>query len=286
MTVSKGETRNLNFMIKANLRRILNQIPAVFELYRNVRDHLDRNLPSIETRWGFTLAGNYEMGQGNFEPKETEVVRNLISEVDVVVNIGANIGYYCCHALSLGKQVIAVEPVARNMHYLLRNIRENGWESKAEIFPLALGSDTNILNIWGGGTGASLVKGWASAPESYVTQVPVMTLDRILGTELDKKRSLIIVDVEGAEYMLLQGATKTLKNKLDPIWLVEIASTEHQPIKGQMNPDYEKTFSIFFENLYRAFPINNLCNEISEIDVTNVAQGQLLPATHNYLFRR
>lgn len=273
-------------MIKSTFRNILNRIPGASALFRNVRDQLDRNLPTIKTKWGFTLAGNYEMGMGEFEPEETEVVRHLILDVDVVVNIGANIGYYCCHALSLGKPVIAVEPIARNLHYLLRNVRENGWEKKVEIFPLALGSCTNIQSIWGGGTGASLIKGWASVPENYVTQIPIMTLDRILGGVLEGKKSLIIADVEGGEYMLLKGATNTLRNSVRPIWLVEIATKEHQPVRDQINPNYESTFSIFFENGYRAFAVKKNYPEISKSDVLSTARGIKIPRAHNYLFRQ
>jgi len=45
----------------------------------------------------------------------------------------------CCHALSLGKRVIAVEPIARNVYYLLKNLRDNGWANQAEVYPVALG---------------------------------------------------------------------------------------------------------------------------------------------------
>ena len=152
------------------------------------------------------------MAAGTFELEETELVRKLLQEVDVLVNVGANVGYYCCHALSLGKPVIAMEPIARNLHYLLTNIRNNGWSQQAEVFPVALGRRTDILQMWGGGTGASLIKGWASIHESYVTQVPVLSLDRVLGDAIKGKKALILVDIEGAEFMMLQGAAQALQN--------------------------------------------------------------------------
>ena len=79
------------------------------------------------TPWGFSLAGHETMAAGKFYPQETRLVRDLSQEVDVLVNVGVNVGYYCCHALSLGKPVIAVEPIARNLHYLLKNICNHGW---------------------------------------------------------------------------------------------------------------------------------------------------------------
>ncbi len=69
----------------------------------------------------------------------------------VLVNVGANVGYYCYHALSMGKPVIAVEPNTRNLHYLLKNIQNNGWAKLAEVFPVAMGSGADILQMWGEG---------------------------------------------------------------------------------------------------------------------------------------
>lgn len=37
------------------------------------------------------------------------------------------------------------------------------------MFPVALGACPGIVQMWRGGTSASLVKGWADFQESYVT---------------------------------------------------------------------------------------------------------------------
>jgi FkbM family methyltransferase len=223
------------------------------------------------------------MAAGGFEPEETKVVRRLMADVDVLVNIGANVGYYCCHALSMGKPVIAFEPNTRNLHYLLKNIQNNGWSSKAEVFPVALGAGADILQMWGGSTGASLVKGWAAIPASYVTQVPILSLDRVLGDTLRGKKALILVDIEGAEFMMLQGANQVLINEPRPIWLVEIASTEHQPAGVATNP-YAKTFELFFAQGYRAFTADEAAIEITPAIIEKVVVGSQRLGTHNFLF--
>jgi FkbM family methyltransferase len=76
------------------------------------------------------------MAQGTFEPEETELIRTILKDVDVLINVGANVGYYCCHALSMGKAVVAFEPIQRNLRYLCVNIKTNGWS--CEIYPIAL----------------------------------------------------------------------------------------------------------------------------------------------------
>lgn len=271
-------------MIKNLIKPLLERFPLAALFYRNMRDLLDQRLTSRRTPWGFSFAGHDEMAKGSFEPEETAIVRKLLVDMDALVNVGANVGYYCCHALSMGKSVVAVEPNMRNLHYLLKNIKNNGWEKKAEVFPVAMGSGVDILQMWGGGTGASLVKGWAAIPESYVTQVPILSLDRLLGDNLRGKRALILVDIEGAEFMMLQGAKQTLVNEPRPVWLMEISSSEHQPEGVDMNPHFAETFGLFFEHDYQAFTANSASEEITLAMVQEVVTGHRKLDTHNFVF--
>ena len=272
-------------MIRKIIRTTLEHFPVAAHFLRNSRDLLDQSAPAIKTPWGFTLAGHDAMATGTFEPEVTKVVRKLLQEVDVLVNVGANVGYYCCHALSLGKPVIAVEPIARNLHYLLTNIHNNGWSEQAAIFPVAVGSKTDILQIWGGGTGASLIKGWASIPESYVTQVPVLTLDRLLGDTLHGKKALVLVDIEGAEFMMLQGATQTLQNNPRPIWMMEITTSEHQPAGTVINPLFAKTFELFAGADYQAVTADTAAIEIDQGLLEAVIAGRKKAPSVNFSFR-
>lgn len=267
------------------LRAVLERFPVTMQFLRNSRDMLDQHAPAKKTVWGFTLAGHDAMAAGTFEPEETAWVRKLLLEVDIMVNVGANVGYYCCHALSMGKPVIAVEPIARNLHYLLTNIRNNGWSQQAEVFPVALSAAPDILQMWGGGTGASLVKGWASIPESYVTHVPILTLDRVTGDSIKGKRTLILVDVEGAELMMLHGATQTLKNDIKPIWVMEITNTANQPAGTIVNSNFTKIFEMFFEHGYRVVTADSKEQEITQRDIDEVMAGTKQLEAHNFIFR-
>jgi hypothetical protein len=263
---------------------IIEVFPALTFFYRKMRDLLDQRQPLRKTPWGFNFSGHDAMADGRFEPEETQVVRRILADCDILVNVGANVGYYCCHALSMGKPVIAVEPNIRNLHYLLKNIQHNGWAELAEVFPVAMGRSTNILKMWGGGTGASLVKGWASIPESYVTQVPILSLDRVLDDSLRGKKALIMVDIEGVEFMMLQGAKHTLINNPRPIWLMEISSSEHQPVGTAMNPHFAETFEVFFRHGYSAYTADDSAIEITDLTVQQVVAGKKKLGTHNFVF--
>lgn len=268
------------------LRTLVESRPHLARLYRILRDQLFLTQEPVVTPWGFKLAGNESMEKGDFEPFETELVRDILQDVDVLVNVGANIGYYCCHALSIGKKVIAFEPIQRNVHYLCKNIKANGW-SGAEVFPMALSNDIGILEIYGGDTGASLVKGWAGIAESYVTLVPSSTLDIILGNRLEGERILIIADIEGAEKAMLEGAVQMLANNPKPIWLIEISVTEHQPQGVAINPHLYDTFKYMFDAGYQqAYAVGSDLLRVTMSQVEAAQSGDTSAfRVHNFLFR-
>lgn len=271
--------------IIASLKPAVERHPRLAAAYRTFRDQADFMRPTIRSPWGFKLSGNEAMARGEFEPSETEVVRELLRDVDVLVNIGANVGYYCCHALSMGKRVVAFEPMPRNLRFLCQNMKANNW-ADVEIFPLALSNRPAVLEIYGADTGASLVKGWAGTPESHVTLVPASTLDLVLGERLRGQRALVLMDVEGAELAVLLGAAAVLRSDTKPVWMIEIASAEHQPHGIAVNPNFARTFGIMREAGYSAFTADRAMREVTKADVDAVQAGDVQRfSTHNFLFK-
>src|SRR4051794_500141 len=106
-------------------RRFLRRFVRPAILYRYVRDSRALGRAPATTPLGFRFSGAKSMETGRFEPEETKLVQLLLPHVDVVVNVGANLGYYCCLALQAGKQMVAFEPIELNVRYLLKNIKAN-----------------------------------------------------------------------------------------------------------------------------------------------------------------
>ena len=270
------------------VKPIVGRFPGIVKLYRILRDHIASMKKPVMTPWGFKLSGNTLMAEGLFEPEETEIVRKILDDVDVLINIGANIGYYCCHALSMNKSVIAFEPMQQNLSYLCQNIKINNFNG-IEIYPVALSNNVGVLDIYGGGTGASILKGWAGAPEDYVTSVPSNTLDNVLGDKLpgDKlsgEKVFILVDIEGAEKWMLEGAEGMLAREKKPVWMVEITTYENQPESGGINPHLKETFQLFFRHGYKAYSADKDMQQITMEDVDLVAKGKLKFNTYNFIF--
>ena len=267
------------------MKPLVERFPKLAMTYRHVRDSWQIYAEPRQTPMGFRLIGNPLMQSGQYEPEETQIVKNLCSHVDVVINVGANIGYYCCVALSQEAHVIAFEPIDRNCRYLLRNIKANNWESKIEVYPIALSDKVGVIEIYGGGTGASLVKGWAGNAEEYATLVPCSTLDCVLGSRFLSKRCCIIVDVEGAEKLMLDGASSIIEMEPKPIWMIEISISEHQPKGVSINPNLLSTFQLFWDEGYEAWTADKNCRGIDSDEIREIAKSGIDTLhTRNFLF--
>lgn len=270
--------------VVTTVKRLVGNSPGVREAYRAWRDARVRRMPAPMTPWGFTLAGHPAAAAGAFEREETTLVRDLLADVDLLVNVGANVGYYCCHALSLGRAVIACEPMPSNLRYLLANLHANGWSAGVEVHPVAAGAEAGIVPMWGSGTGASTLAGWAGAAADDVMLVPTLPLDRIVGPSLNGRRALVVVDVEGAEWSMLAGAAQTAAASPRPIWLMEITWQEHQPAGVLNNPHFADTFDWFFSRGYQASTADAERRPITVEDVSAFVAGERPVPAHNFLF--
>jgi FkbM family methyltransferase len=268
------------------LRPIAERYPWLAKLYRDFRSGKKLVKTPKMTPNGFLFIGNSQMESGQFEKQETEIIKNFLETTDYFVNIGANIGYYCCIALQQNIPTLAFEPIVLNLKYLYKNIAANGWENNIEVFPMALGKKAGLIEIYGGDTSASLVKGWSNTPEYYRQWVPVSTLDSTVGSRLEGKQCLILVDVEGAELMMLEGSSVFLEMTPKPIWVMEITVTEHLPKGVHVNPNLLATFELFWKNDYQAWTCTNDPRRIEKEQIRKIAKtGNNTLGTHNFIFK-
>jgi len=224
--------------------------PRCAAQYRRVRDiiHFHR-LPTYRIDGGFTITGDAGFDESRTDSGERDRFKLEIRECDVLVDIGANIGYFSLLASAEGVPAIAVEPDQRNVQLLLQNIRRNGCEKTIEVIPVALGDQPGILPLFGAGQGASLVEGWGRIKGNYARSVPVITLDRLIGGRFDGQRLLIKMDVEGFELGVLRGAQQTLRRRPGPTWIVENTLTANY---ADLNPHFAEVFEVFWALGYEA----------------------------------
>lgn len=280
----RNSIKKINMITKAALS-IIRKFPALYAGLKAFHNYRIVNKPAALTPHGFLLNGLASMQDGGFEPDETKQISELLEEVDIMVNIGANTGYYVCYARHKGVKVIAIEPLDQNVQILQRNIQANNWHD-VEILPIGLGDSVGQLKLYGGGTAASLVEGWAGASKTHYRLVPVSTLDNVLSDRFKDKSLLIVIDVEGFELNVLKGAVLQLERKNAPIWFVEICIDEHQPGGRFINPNLIVTFDLFFSRGYLAEKAGAASGAVKREDVLEWQAGKNLPNTHNFIFKR
>lgn len=238
------------------------------------------------TPMGFRFYGIPSMLDGSFEAEETATIRDLLTHSDLFINVGANVGFYCCHACQLGVPVIAFEPIPLNRAALVRNLDANHWRSAVDLRPVALSDHAGEATIYGSRLGASLIPGWADTPAHYSSRITLSTLDSEIADRIAHQRTLILVDIEGAERAMLDGARRVLASTPTPTWIIEIAVSEHQPTGVTVNPNLLDTFELFWGLGYEARTADRAQRLITREEVAAVAAtGHDTLECHNFLFR-
>ena len=257
-------------------------LPPLGWSYRLLRDATGWR-HAVQTPYGLTLAGGPIMASAGWESDEIAAFLGLVATHDVVLDIGANVGIYSCLAASRGKHTLAFEPSARNLRYLNRNLRANGF-SNVEVFPVGLAGEDGLGRMYGYGDMASFVPGWAQASEAQSALVPLTSLDTVAALRFQGKKLFIKLDVEGFEPEVLAGATRTLDLVPNPTWLVEIL-LRNEAIPGGVNPNFAKTFDVFWRHGYRCHKLDKARTPVEPEDVSHwVRSGAVDGGTRDFLF--
>ena len=250
---------------------------------------ISNKIHEYETSFGYKLRtrgyiANKLMVNSTFEMEEMNVLKHLIAESDVFIDIGANIGYYTCMACSMNKKVIAFEPQQKNLVCLLDNIIINNWKHLAEIYPIGLGEQPDILTLYGAsGPSASLLDGWAGYSNKYKQTIPINSLDNVFMDRFIDNKITIKIDVEGAEFNVLKGALNLLKRSCKPVWFLEICLDQFHP--NGLNAYFEETFNLFFENGYEAHIADASRRIVTKQDVRTWAMNKTTGSPEfNYYF--
>lgn len=270
--------------LRRHLSKLLGRNQFIKGISIAIRDHRSSQIPLSATPFGFSIAGPKSMISGEFEKEETPIIKRLIAHSSLFINIGANIGYYCCFAGQASKRIIAFEPHSANSKILLRNLEANGYATLAEIYPTAVGGEHGILKLYGSGTAASLVDGWAGIPSTNYTLVPVVTLDGIMAGRFEDVPTLILIDVEGAEFSVLQGAFETLRKEKKPWWVIEISILDHQPIGTNINPNLLPTYDLIVTNGYEIWTLSQKPRKVLREEIERIIEKKSNSlGTHNFL---
>jgi len=204
--------------------------PGKGVLYERLLPHVERawGQPRLRTRFGVRFECDLrdkvtrEIYYIGFDRKDCRILKRLVKPGDVVIDAGANIGYFSLlFAKWMGVRGIvhAFEPFPESARRFERNLGLNPQlEPAVRLHRLALSDfegrigmkvpdqnnqGCNYLNNAGG------------------VEVEVATLDAFCDREPLPRVDLIKIDVEGSEVALLQGAERTIQ-RFRPVLMIEV----------------------------------------------------------------
>jgi len=216
-----------------------------------------------------------EMAEGpGYEPGTSDLMLSELHEGSTFVDVGANNGYYTILALSrvgTSGHVWSFEPNPDAFDRLSRNVSLNGSPRNVELFSVALGS--------GSGTQQLFISRYLDSRSSFTRQgrnsiqVRVQRADEVLkGHRVD----WIKIDAEGAEHLVLEGLTDTLRENPGLRLIVEWTwRYSNEPLWAFLRSHFRRLtairdyapggmFSVHEANQIRYFAGNLICDNRSE----------------------
>lgn len=153
---------------------------------------------------------------------------------DLVIDVGAHMGFFSLKIAKKVKRVIAVEPDPTNFLFLTLNVQINGVEKKVGLHNLALGeSDCQMFLDRGRHRGGLTT----TTTERTEFSVETRTLDGFVEAIGLNHVDLIKIDTEGDELHVLRGACEVLR-RYGPDLLV---AAYHFPDEPHLVADYLRT---------------------------------------------
>jgi FkbM family methyltransferase len=171
----------------------------------------------------------------SFSTKEPETLK-WIEEYGgqgAFFDVGANIGLYSLYYAKLYPgQVYSFEPSVFNLGLLAKNIYANSMSDRINVVPVPLSSKDQIAalrmsSLEEGGAmssfGASFGHDGRTLDERMVYRMPGLRLDTMLASGMiSESPSLMKIDVDGIEHLILSGAQSTLRAPTLRSVLVEV----------------------------------------------------------------
>lgn len=146
----------------------------------------------------------------NWEPYETKIFLSKLKKGNVVVDIGAHIGYYTLLAAqAVGKTgtVFAFEPDPKNFALLKKNVKSNGY-SNIVLMNKAVSNKTKKGTLFLNPTNSGDNRIVSSNENRSSVQIDMTALDDFFTAT--QKVDLIKMDIQGHELSALQGAKRIL----------------------------------------------------------------------------
>ena len=167
-----------------------------------------------------------------WEPNITDIWINILKDSnkdELVVDVGANIGYYSLLSAAFGFNCYSFEPEKENLKRFKSSIMLNLFYNKIKIFENIVYKESNIKLDLKRVPGKNKNNGCLSISNVFNKIDNIVDTGNNLSIKLDdvisndKKICILKIDVEGAELDVIHGCMNILKNKQVKNFIIEIS---------------------------------------------------------------
>jgi FkbM family methyltransferase len=197
---------------------------------------------------------------GKYVEPEMAILNSLVRAGQVVVDIGANVGYYTIRLSELvgsSGRVYSFEPITENFRILERAVKGKQLENVTTILAAVEskpGEGDMVIPIKDDFTGFYQARLGAESAAGTKQHVKVVSLDQLWSDGTLPTVDFIKCDAEGSELRILQGAIRLLRTK-HPSLLLEVQSQTGMEV-----------FELLHGLGYKSFILNDELEEIAQFD--------------------
>lgn len=163
---------------------------------------------------------------GYYEKDAVLTWEKFLHKDSVVIDIGANTGYYTLVSAPVAQHVYAFEPSTREREMLTRNVDRNGFRN-VTIRPEAISDECDQADLFLSGPDNKGMSG-LQTPDNFMGSIEIVvtiTLDSWMFSTRPARIDGIKIDVEGAELKVLNGLKKVL-GEHQPFIFIEVMSDQ------------------------------------------------------------
>jgi len=263
MDWKKLKEKFINILLNSSLVRS----NLIISLGRFVRSLSKSNIVEIEGRKMFTQ-NNDGLALSIFkiyEPNQTKIVKKYVHEGDVVIDVGAHVGYYTLLMAQLvGKngKVYSFEPDPVNFELLKKSVEINGFENVV-LIQKAVSDTTEKIKLFLGDNDSAINRIYDAKLGDAKKSIDVesVTIDEYF-KENDKLFNFIKIDSEGSEAKIINGMEKFLTKNRKLIMM-----TEFFPFLIKKSGDEPKQYLKSLEN--SGFELYNILDDNKETNKIN-----------------
>lgn len=288
MSIKEKVRLILNKWIRANSGKGFTKIPFAREIYNSLTAYFKPDFIEIN---GYKMyLDKIDIGKisvfDEYEPFETEVIKNKIKERMNVLNIGAHIGYYTLLVSKIigdNGRVFAFEPDIRNLEILKKNIILNKLkniiivskavsdkEGKQKFYLSSFGSNLH-----------SLIYNAFNKPDKEI-EIDVIKLDNYF-KNYKGRIDFIIMDIEGAEGKVIKGMSNLLKKNKDIIIVTELIPH----LLENSGTSFKYVINYLIKRGFKAYALNEKNKKIEPLtDIDNFLENRVDKVCDSFIFSR